>query len=78
MNYESRIVATADVLHGKPRIKGTRIMVEQVLDLLSTGLSPESIQKEYFPDLTREDILACLRYARDLVRNEEIHILAEP
>jgi uncharacterized protein (DUF433 family) len=54
--------------HGKPRISGTRIMVEQVLDLLAAGVSIKEItSEEYFPDLAREDVLACVAFANRAV-----------
>jgi len=45
----------------KPFVTGTRITVENVLELLSEGISPETIVKDYYPDLTAEDIQACLQ-----------------
>jgi len=65
VNWRDYIVSTADVLHGKPRIKGTRIPVSLILGYLASGMSAEEIIKE-FPDLTKEHIAACLDYARDL------------
>ncbi len=59
-----RIVVSRDVVHGKPRIAGTRIMVYQVLDLLAAGKTPaEVISPDYFPDLTLDDVRACIAYA---------------
>jgi uncharacterized protein (DUF433 family) len=49
-------------------------MVSDVLDLLEAGKSFEEIIKDYFPTITREDIAACIRFASELVQNEEIHI----
>lgn len=54
------------VLAGKPVIKGTRLAVEFILGLLASGLPETEILAEY-PGLTREDILACLEYASELV-----------
>lgn len=65
VNWRDYIVSTADVLHGKPRIKGTRIPVSLILGYLASGMSAEETIKE-FPDLTKEHIAACLDYARDL------------
>jgi len=65
VNWRDHIVSTADVLHGKPRIKGTRIPVSLILGYLASGMSAEEIIEE-FPDLTKEHIAACLDYARDL------------
>jgi len=64
-NWRVDIVSTPDVLRGKPRIKGTRIPVSLVLGYLAAGRSIEDIRRE-FPDLTPEQIAACLSYARDL------------
>ncbi|MBI3754972.1 MAG: DUF433 domain-containing protein [Deltaproteobacteria bacterium] len=64
-NWKDYIVSTANVLHGKPRIKGTRIPVSLVLGYLAAGTTPEEITKE-FPDITKEQIAACLDYAREL------------
>jgi len=69
------IEADPNVCHGKPRIAGTRIMVEQVLDLLAAGISiAEIISEEYFPDLSQEDVLACVAFANQLLKGEEIHV----
>ena len=66
-----RIVADPEVLVGKPIVKGTRISVELVLSRLAVDLDLESFFQDY-PHITREDLQACLRYARDLVANEDI------
>ncbi len=52
----------ADVLAGKPVVRGTRLAVELILDLLASGQSESEILTNY-PVLTRDDILACLAYA---------------
>jgi len=58
-----RIISSPNVLHGKPRIAGTRIMVSQILDLLSTGKSVEEIiSDDYFPDISAEDVQACVTF----------------
>jgi len=59
------IVSTSDVLRGKPRIKGTRIPVSLILGYLAAGNTTEEIIDE-FPDVTKEQIVACLDYAREL------------
>lgn len=71
-NLKKKISINKAICHGKPHIKGTRIMVQQVLDLLATGATPQEIIKEDFPDITREDIRACVMFANQLVRDEEI------
>ncbi|MDH5186310.1 MAG: DUF433 domain-containing protein [candidate division WOR-3 bacterium] len=66
INWRDYIESTPDVLRGKPRIKGTRIPVSLILGYLAAGnYTIEKIIEE-FPDLTREQIAACLDYARDL------------
>lgn len=65
VNWKDHIVSTPDVLHGKPRIKGTRIPVSLILGYLANGSTFEEIIKE-FPDITKEQISACLDYAREL------------
>jgi len=73
MKYQERIVIDPKIMHGKPVIKGTRIPVYVVLNLLAGGMSEEEVLQEY-PDLTREDILACLEYAARLAE-EEVGVL---
>ena len=69
INWKEYIVSTADVLHGKPRIQGTRIPVSLILGYLSARYSFDQIIQE-FPDLKEEHIAACLDYARDLTEFE--------
>jgi uncharacterized protein (DUF433 family) len=68
-----RIVVDAKICFGKPVIEGTRIPIHMVLELLGEGLTPQEIIEKCYPDLTEEDILACVRYANALVKNEEIY-----
>ena len=72
-NYERRIVIDPKVHFGKPCIAGTRIPVEEVLDLIQENIPFTEIVEKYYPDLEIEDIKACVKYATDLVRSEEIH-----
>ena len=72
-----RISVDTKVCHGKPVIRGTRIMVWQILDLLEDGLTFDEITAKYFPKLTKEDIKACVEYANQLVKNEEVHLAGE-
>jgi len=68
-----RIVISRDVVHGKPHIAGTRIMVYQVLDLLAAGkLIDEILSDDYFPDLMIDDIHACIAYASQVIREDSI------
>ena len=65
IDWKEHIVSTPDVLRGKPRIKETRIPVSLILGYLADGNTSEEIIQE-FPDLTKEQIAACLDYAREL------------
>src|SRR5207247_3450637 len=62
MNWQERILINPAVRSGKPCVKGTRITVYDVLEYLAGGMSEDEILKD-FPDLTREDIRACLAFA---------------
>ncbi len=57
-----RIVVDPKVHFGKPCIEGTRITVQSVLELLREGLSFDEIIQDYYPDLTIEDIHACIQF----------------
>ncbi len=74
MNWQDRITIDPQILVGKPIIKGTRIAVEFVIDLLARGWTIEQVLEEY-DHLTREDIQACLAYASDMLRSERVYIL---
>lgn len=67
MNYGGRITIEPGKRNGKPCIRGLRITVYEVLEYLASGMSPEEIIKD-FPDLTIEDIKACLAFAADRER----------
>ena len=69
-----RIRIDTKICHGKPVIRGTRIMVWQILDLLEDGLTFDEIITKYFPQIIKEDIKACIEYANQLVKNEEVHL----
>jgi len=68
-----RVVVNPKILAGKPIIKGTRIPVYLILNLLAAGYNFERIIKAY-PQLTKEDIKAALEYAQSLTKYEEILI----
>lgn len=72
--YKKRIVIDSRIHFGKPCIAGTRIPVENVLELVQEGIPFEKIIEDYYPDLVIEDIKACIQYALDIVRSEEIHV----
>ena len=69
-----RIEVNANVHFGKPCVSGSRIPVLSVLEPINEGLGFEAIIRDYYPDLTIEDVRACVQYAIDLVRSEDIHI----
>jgi uncharacterized protein (DUF433 family) len=66
-----RIEVNPGVMVGKPVIKGTRITVEIILEKLAADISIEEILDDY-PRLSRQDVLAAIAYARDVVGTEEI------
>jgi uncharacterized protein (DUF433 family) len=72
-----RISVDPTICGGKPCIKGTRIPVTMVLDLLQDGLSFEQILSDYYPNLTVADIQACIQYAKSLVEGEEVYFAEE-
>ena len=67
MDYQSRITIEPGKRSGKPCIRGLRITVYDVLDYLAGGMSEDEILRD-FPELTREDIRACLAFAADRER----------
>jgi len=71
-NYQDRIVVKPDILAGKPVIKGTRIPVDLVLERLEEDIDTKLLFEDY-PQLSPEDVKACLWYAKELVRGEEIY-----
>ena len=75
-NYKERIVVDPRLHFGKPCIAGTRIPVENVLEVIQENIPFGRIIESYYPDLEIEDVKACIRYATDLVRSEEIHVEA--
>jgi uncharacterized protein (DUF433 family) len=74
MDWRERISVDPEICHGKPCIKGTRVMVSIILDYLSAGESEEEILKQY-PTLKSEDIRAAVAYAAWLAHEEEEHPL---
>ncbi len=74
VGWEERIVVDPEILAGKPVVKGTRLGVEFVIDLLAQGWSVEDVLRNY-PGLAREDVQACLAYAGDVLRGERVYLL---
>jgi uncharacterized protein (DUF433 family) len=73
MGLTDRIVVDSKILTGKPVVRGTRIAVELVVELLAAGWSHAQILASY-PHLTEEDIRACLAYASELLREEKVYL----
>jgi len=66
-----RVVIDPKICHGKPCVRGTRIMLSNILSLLAGGYDVDRVLKNY-PELTQDDVLAALEYAGEVVRDEEI------
>jgi uncharacterized protein (DUF433 family) len=69
----SRITVDPAVCHGKPCIRGLRYPVESILEYLAGGDSVEQVLAE-FPDLERDDILACLEFSRKMLAAKSVHL----
>ena len=67
MDYRDRIVIDPEIQFGKPSVKGTRITVGDVLSYLASGMSEQQILAD-FPQLTEDDIRACLTFAAERER----------
>jgi uncharacterized protein (DUF433 family) len=74
MGWEDRISVDPKVLVGKPVIKGTRIAVEFLMELMANGWTHEQILVNY-PHLTEDDIQAALHYATEAVKQEHVYPL---
>ena len=77
MDWKTRITVDPAVLTGKPIVKGTRISVELVIDLLGRGWTVEQILEEY-DHLTKDDVQACLAYAGETLKSERVYLLPTP
>jgi uncharacterized protein (DUF433 family) len=73
-DWQERIVVDQKVLVGKPLIRGTRLSVEFILDLLANDWTIEQILSEY-PQLAREDVMAVLKYAAEMAKEEKVYPL---
>jgi uncharacterized protein (DUF433 family) len=71
MTDHPRIAIDPTVLVGKPIIRGTRLSVDFVIGLLADGWSATDVVRQY-PGVTQDDVVACLAYARDILRSEKI------
>ncbi len=68
---KGRITINPQIHFGQPCVAGTRIPVSAVLELVREGIPFEQIVRDYYPDLTVEDIKACVDYAVNLIKAEE-------
>jgi uncharacterized protein (DUF433 family) len=74
----NRITVNPQIHFGKPCVAGTRVPVQNVLELVREGISFADIIRDYYPDLQAEDIRACVQYAIDVVSAEDIHLATTP
>lgn len=72
----SRISVDPQIHFGKPCVAGTRITVHDVLELVREGVPFADIVQTYYPDLSVDDIRACVQYAIDVVGLEDIQLAA--
>jgi len=77
MNWQDRIGFDSGILGGKPVVKGTRLAVEKIVELMATGWSEQQIIENY-PGLAHDDISACLFYATEILKSERVVALASP
>ena len=63
---------------GKPCVAGTRIPVQSVLELVREGIGFDQIIRDYYADLTVQDIRACVQYAIDVLAAEDLHVATAP
>jgi uncharacterized protein (DUF433 family) len=75
MNLLDRITINPEILHGKPSIRGMRWSVEMILDLLGSGMTSNEIIEDH-PELEKEDILACLKFAKLYLSGQSIQNVA--
>jgi uncharacterized protein (DUF433 family) len=69
-----RISVQPHIHFGKPCVAGTRIPVQSVLELVREGVPAADICRDYYPDLSADDIRACVQYAIDLIALEDIRL----
>jgi len=77
MNKQDRIAIDPEILVGKPVVRGTRLAVEFIIDLLAQGWTEKEILRNY-PSLSQEDIQACLRYASTVLKSEKVYVFPVP
>jgi uncharacterized protein (DUF433 family) len=75
MNWQDRITVDPKVLVGKPVVRGTRLAVEFIIDLLAQDWTEQQILSSY-PGLTHDDLSACLKYASEILKSERVFLTA--
>lgn len=70
----SRISVSPSIHFGKPCIAGTRVTVQSVLELLDAGLTFEQIRQDCYPELSEDDLRACVQYAIAVIAAEDVHV----
>jgi uncharacterized protein (DUF433 family) len=77
MRWQEHIQVNPKIALGKPVVTGTRIPVYMVLELVEAGYPARRITTEFYPTLAEDDVRACIRYAIELAKNEEITFARE-
>ena len=77
MNWQERIIVDPHILVGKPVIKGIRLAVEFIVELLAQGWDVDEILRNY-PGITQDDVRACLSYASEILRAEKVFPFSAP
>jgi uncharacterized protein (DUF433 family) len=70
----NRISVNPQIHFGKPCVAGSRILVQHVLELVREGIPFSEVIRDYYPDLTQDDIRACVQYAIDVLAVEDLHL----
>jgi len=73
-----RVSVDPEIHFGKPCVAGTRVSVQNVLELVKEGIAFDEIVRGYYSNLTRDDIRACVQYAMDVLAAEDIHLATTP
>ncbi|MCU0391334.1 MAG: DUF433 domain-containing protein [Thermoflexibacter sp.] len=76
LNYKDYIISNPAVMLGKPVIKGTRITVELIMEKIANDIPMEEILESH-PHITRKQVLACVQYALETIKNEVVYTLQE-
>lgn len=76
MDWKERITINTEVMLGKPVIRGSRLTVEFIIGLMAHGWTEKSIIENY-PGIVKEDILACLNYAEEMLKTERVYAVED-